>query len=504
MNAPTSSRTRLHQKTGLSHYRNQDVGPALDHFEQARTLYKAVADTAGLAQALIWLVRARITHASVPMGILAPDVKELETVLDTLGTSDPGLHSHILTVLAQAYRHARQSDRGAELARHALVIGLQVNDHRLCAQAGESLRITQLGRLQVESAIASWQESLGYARAARDVMLQRLALTNLPHALNLQGSLDDGETLALEGHRLTKSLQDWALHTKALSHLASIAVAKGNFSAAERYTRDTMAMLERSRYAWGGFRAMGAFACAATLCGLWSEANQTLDALIEPGRVFTTPDRIIRVFTRVFRQLILGYQGERLTEYIAPLHDELMEVVTYDTYPLAPLCAMIELGYLTLMPQFAERPAAMLEHAMAQGVIFSSGWCFLIPRTLGLAAMMHEDWEQAEKHLQHAISIATDVQALPELGRAYLNYADMLHTNPKTEDYVAIEAPLQQARRIFYMCNMIPFARHTSQLINKLFPEHDVEDDDRHGQESNDGEEPPEPSPFSNGTKSPD
>ncbi len=463
------SRAALHHQAGLSHYRHQDAGPALDHFEQARIDYQALGDVQGLAQSLMWLVRMHFMHADVPIGVLAPYVDELEALLDT---PDVGLRGHILTVLAQAYRHARQPEQGAALAQTALAAGRQVNDDRLCALAGESLGLAQLSSLQVASAIASWRESLGFARSANDVMLQGLALTNLPLAFNLQGALHEGEAVALEGSDLTKTLQDWSLHSKALSHLASIALARGDFTAAEQYARSTMAMVERSHYPWGGFRALESLACASAARGLWDEANQALDTLMQPGRVFETSGHIVQVFVRVFRQLILGYQEQRFTERFTWLHDELMEVAAHDTYSLAPLCAMIELGAQCLTPSLTERPAEMLEAALERGVKFSSGWTFLIPRSLGVAAMVQKDWHRAEAHFQHAIAVASDVRALPELARTYLDYANWTYFNPQTRGHTALAREyFQQAAWRLQEQRMMPHARLASKSLEILFPQ---------------------------------
>ncbi len=351
------NRAMLHYQSGLSHYRNQDAGPALEHFQEAMTDYKSIGDTAGLAQALMWLVRIRLTSAAVPMGILPPYVETLEAALETLDAEERSLRGHIMAVLAQAYRPARQTEKAMELAQAALEIGQEANDDRLIAQAGEALGLAHMSHLQVERAIVHWKESLQSARATGDFYLQRLALTNLPLALNLQGSIEEAETFALEGRQLTQTLQDWSEHSKALSHLASLAVVKGNFQTVQRYARDTMVMVERSHYPWGGFRALHALAGASAARGLSDEANQALQTLGTPGKVFATPGRIVQVFNRVFRQLILAYSSKQFTERIASLHDDLMEVVAYDTYSLAPLCAMIELGQKCLMPEFTERPA---------------------------------------------------------------------------------------------------------------------------------------------------
>ncbi|ETW93478.1 MAG: hypothetical protein ETSY1_39025 [Candidatus Entotheonella factor] len=465
---PGPNRATLHYQAGLSHYRHQDAGPALEHFEQARRAYQALGDHQGLAQSLMWLVRLHLMQAAVPIGVLAPYVDELEAILEMTET---GLRGYMLTVLAQAYRHARQPEQGAALAQMALTTGRQLQDDRLCALAGESLGLAQLSSLQVESAIASWQESLGFAQSANDVMFQSLALANLPLALNLQGALQEGEAVALESSELTKTLQDWSLHSKALSHLASIALAKGDFAVAEQYARDTVEMVDRSHYPWGGFRSLGAFACASAARGLWDQANQALDTIMQPGRVFETPGHVVQVFVRVFRQLILGYQERRFTERFASLHDDLMEVVTQDTYSLAPLCAMIELGALCFTPSLTERPAEMLSVALERGVRFSSGWTFLIPRSLGVAAMMQKDWHRAEAHFQHAIAVASDVQALPELARTYLDYANWAYLNPLSRGDAALARELlQQAVLRLYERHMVPHARQASKYLEIRFP----------------------------------
>ncbi|WP_179137090.1 hypothetical protein [Candidatus Entotheonella palauensis] len=497
---PDRDRAMLHYQAGLAHYRNQDAGPALEHFQEATTYYESVGSTSGLAQALMWLVRVRLTHAAVPMGMLPPYIDELEAVLDSLDSTETSLRGHIMSVLAQAYRPARQPEKAAQLAQAALDMGLLANDHPLCSQAQQSLGLAHMGNLLVRPAIASWQEALRFAREAGDLTLQMFALTNLPLALNLQGSIHEAETFALEGRNLTQTLQDWSERSKASSHLASLAVVRGNFRAVQRYARETLVMVERSHYPWGGFRALYALAGASAARGLSDEANQALDTLVTPGKVFATPGRIIQVFTRVFRQLILAYGRKPLTEHIASLHDDLMEVVAYDTYSLAPLCAMIELGQVCLMSEFTERPAQMLKAAVDQGIVFASGWGFLIPRSLGVAARLQREWEQGEAYFQQAMTLATRANALPELARTYLDYAYCLAANPGTEDYVPVANLLRQARWLCYEQHMIPHARVASLHLENWFPDINPDDD---SEIDRNWEFPPEPPPLINGPADP-
>ncbi len=294
-------RATLHQRAGLSYYYNQDAGSALAHFEQAKVAYEALGNTPSLAWSLIWLVRLRLMYATVPIGVLPPHVDGLEAALATLDKTHLSLQGHIMTVLSQAYRHAREAVKGMDLAQTALAIGRRMEDDQLCAQASGSLGLAYLNRLQVEPAIASWQESLRFAQATDDLMLQMLPLTNLPHALNLQGSLEEGEAMVLKGVELTQAIQDWGERSKALSHLTSIASAKGHFQLVDQYAHDTMMMVERSGYPWGGFRALAALAGASAARGLWEEAHQTLGTMLKPGGVFESLGRVIQVFAWVFR-----------------------------------------------------------------------------------------------------------------------------------------------------------------------------------------------------------
>ena len=129
----------------------------------------------------------------------------------------------------------------------------------------------------------------------------------------------------------------------ALSHLASVSVARGDFAATERYAEETMQAMFRSGYPWGGFRALLALACAYTLRGAWREAEAALNMLAEPGRVFQEPGPVLRVFITIFRHLVQAYEGtgeETLTLQIP----EVMPQIGTDSYALAPLCALVELA----------------------------------------------------------------------------------------------------------------------------------------------------------------
>ena len=113
-----------------------------------------------------------------------------------------------------------------------------------------------------------------------------------------------------------------------------MAVARGEFDLVEGHAHETIVMVSRSRFPWGGFRALLALACARALRGTWTEAHDALDVLVEPRRVFDDAGPIVHAFVRVFRQLLRAYaDGGDVGARAAG--DDVMKVIGTDPYSLA-------------------------------------------------------------------------------------------------------------------------------------------------------------------------
>ncbi len=459
-------RAELHYWAGLAHFRDQDVGPCLDHYEQAIAAFQRAGDLRGLARALMEKTRTR--YRSSPYGTLL-DVQPLAEILAAMGESEPGLQGRILAVMSQVYRGAKQTDKAEEMAQRALEIGQRLEDDRLRAEASFALGLVQAQSLRVRETLESWQQALVHAQRANDLWLQLLPLTRMPHILISLARLDEAEAVALTAYELIRQTQDWGDYSLALSSLAFVAVARGDFAAAERRAHETMLMLVRSRYPWGGSRALFALACARALRGAWDEAEDVLDMLVEPGYVFEQPGPIVQAFARTFRQLLRVYAdtSEAASE---PFDAELVSAVGIDSYALAPFCALVELGDLLSSPATAAYPYQVLTVAAERGVLFSSanGWVFMLPRVLGVAAALNRWWDVAEAHFQAAIELAARVGASPELGRSYLDYARMLAARGRKSDRRRAIEFVKQAGPIFRELGMEPFARRTGQMAEAL------------------------------------
>ena len=455
----------IHYWAGLAHYHDQDVGPCVHHYQRAIAAYRLAGDVRGMAQALLEKTRTGFTLAALPLGALA-DVKPLEEVLTSLGDEEPELRGHVAAVMAEVYRNARHAEESRKWARHALDLGRQIADDHLCAHASYSLGQAHIHDLEATEAVAAWEGAVVHARRAGDVIREGWALHRIPLALTLLGRLNEAAAVAVAACEVTRRSQDWGNQSVGLSHLSAVAVAQGNFDLAERRAHESMLMVSRSHYPWGGFRALLALACARAVRGAGVEADDALDLLVEPGKVFADPGQVIPTFALILRRLRRAYADAG--EETEPLPADVLGLIGSDTYSLAPLCALVELADTPANTEIAERAYQSLARAAERGLLFSSGWMFLIPRVLGVAARVKGQFDLAEAHFQTAVEAATRVGARPELARTYLDQAELLIAQGGTSHRSRIVELLKEAAAIFLDFGMQPFARRSARLAQEL------------------------------------
>ena len=251
--------------------------------------------------------RTHFTLATVPLGVLV-DLEPLDQDLVALGDREPALRGQIASVISEAYRNGRQAQKAKQWAEQALEMTSHLEDDHVAAHANFALAQPHANDLQVRDALAGWQNALVHARRAVDLHREG-GLHRIPLPLALLGRLDEAATVAESACEVTRKSHDRGNYSLGLSHLASVAAARGEFDQAEQHANETMLMVSRSRYPFGGFRSLLALAGARAARGAWTEAADALDMIVEPGRVFEDAGATIRVFVRVFRQLLRAYRG---------------------------------------------------------------------------------------------------------------------------------------------------------------------------------------------------
>ena len=280
----------------------------------------------------------------------------------------------------------------------------------------------------------------------------RTTLMSMPITLLLQGAMVEAEAAILASVKTATERRDWKTSVQMLSLLASVALGKGEFATVERYAQDAFEMSKRAASPWSAQGAMQALIGAMTLQGQWQAAAAALSQLHMPGM-----SRAVLSAVQVYRPLLRAYQSQPLTQKVRPLTAELLKDVTSEHEWLAPLCGLVELGDASLLSEVTEEPARWLTRALEQGIVLSPGWVFLVPRQLGIAAMLHGNWTRAETYFLQAIDVATAAQARPELGRTYLAYARMLILSRQRKKTQRIKELLEQAHCLFDALGMTPF-----------------------------------------------
>ena len=460
---PVRDRAELHYRAGLARYRDMDAGPALAHYEEAIAAYRRIDDRPGVARALMEQTRTYYTLEAVPLGTLV-DLEALEAALEALGEDETELHGSILTAMSDAYSTAQQQSKAKALAQKALDIGRRLKDYRLKAHAYHVLGTAQSRSLNVQEGVKCFRKAVAAAQRIDDLLLEGGALARLPVSLMRLGQLREVETVGLRACELTRQYQDWGAYSVPLSALTAAAVAKGDFKAAEDYAQETMLMISRSHYPWAGERTAYSLARAHMLRGEWTAAEASLDILIEPGRIFREAGHTIQRTVSILRQLIQSYAGDGVTP-LALNQVDVMISSEIDAFSLDAWCAWVELADFHQRPHLSEHLYKVLQRAEEQGILFSIGWICILPRILGVAAMLNHWWDIAETHFSSALDTAARLAALPELGRTYLDFAHMVIARDGKKGHQQASDLAKQAATIFTELDMRPFVQRAKALI---------------------------------------
>jgi len=466
--ASASERAELHYLAGLARYRDSDGRRAVEEFERAAAAYEEAGDALGAGLAHLERTRVQITLDPLPYGTLA-DVAPLEKALALCGDQD-ATRGRILSLLSGVHWTARQPEAAVRRAAEALQVGLRLEDDALCCEASSALSLAQTQVLDLHEAAESCRGAVDFARRADAPWLESNTLSRLPLLQVWLGELDQAELAVREAEALGRRIQDWSSLSLALAARVSREVARGSFSAAERWYEEVLRMAERSAYPWGAFNAVPAIACSHVARGDPGAADAALARMVEPGALFPEPGPTIQLLAWIYRQVVALHSGtdpalrERLAATLADVEPEPRPEIG----AIGGYCATIEIADELGDPALAAATEGAVASAYERGVLFSSGWVFLIPRMLAVAARLRGDFDLAQKRLEAATELATRAGARAELGRCYLDRAHLLETRGRASEQAEAAAAARRALAIFALLDMRPFARRSETLIERL------------------------------------
>ena len=456
-------RGRLHARAGQAHFRDQDADPCLDAFERAVADFAACGDARGEARALVGKTRAQLTLASVAYGTLI-DPAPLRAAAERVVEQDPALAALIQSELAQVYWTARRPAEAEAAARQALAAGQRHGNDFVCAEALRALWLVQSQVLRVRDALDSLEQARVYAARHGEAWVESHLAQRAPLTLTWLGRLDEAETRAAVADELTRATHDWGDHSLAQGALTCVAVARGDFPAAEHCARQAQMMRHRSGYPWAGPTAVPALAQAELLRGRFDAADATLALLAEPGEVFVEPGPAILLGAFVYRTVVQAWAAptedaaaalaERVRGIAAPGPED-----AADVYALGAFAALMDIADFAGDARLVEQWEAPLALAAERGVVLTTGWVCVVARVLGVAATLRRAWSEAVAWFELATTQAAAMRARPEMGRIALDTARMLTARGRRADRRRVAELLGVAVAQFAALGMDPLLR---------------------------------------------
>jgi DNA-binding NarL/FixJ family response regulator len=464
---PPQELAQLHYLAGFAYYRDLDIGPSLQHYAIAVDRFKQTDDTAGLGRALIDQANCRITQASVAFGALAEPATDLEDLINDLDDDNLELRAHALAQLSQVYWTARDQSRAEQTALEAVKISEDLQNDRLLVESITSVGLAQIQSLRLREALTSYSRALRHARADGEPWLQGWPLARIPLLHSWLGELPEAERMVSEGYEVMRRSQDWAELSLSMAAQISVDVIRGDFAQAERHAHDAMVYVERSRYPWGAAMFLPALASGRALIGDWEEADDALQLLETPGRIFDEPGAAVKAIIWLYRQLLFAQRDGATLAQTSPAIQRTLHAASLDVASVAAFCAGIEIAALSGGID-VRRAEETLFVALRNEMVFSSGWIFLVPRVLGLAAFAEKRWDHAEQRFAAAQAAADSLGARPELGRVKLDRAVSLLGRAQRGDRDLAARLIEDAGATFQELKMAPWVSKAAALAERL------------------------------------
>jgi class 3 adenylate cyclase/DNA-binding CsgD family transcriptional regulator/tetratricopeptide (TPR) repeat protein len=457
---PAGELGELHFLAGLSHHHDFDLAPCLEHYGRAMQAFREADDLPGQARTLRHQTRALLSTARTSYGDQL-DISQHERVLATLGDREPVIRGFLHEVMSQVLWTARDSKQAEVLARRALALGAEAGDDRLRYHASFALGLAQFQSGRLTEALASYEDSLEYARRTGDPWIESPPMQRLAVIHHSYGRLDAAERLGREACALTGRIAYGAETSFALANLATTALARGQFRQVEEHAREAITIAYRTRYPWAATIALLALASARAFEGRLQDACHAVELLGKPGEVFDEPGAAIQFLVRVWLDLLAvdAAPDDPHDEVRArlPVLVALLAENPFDANAAAAMCVVVELAGALGVQELASVAHDRLVRLAEGGMLLTSGGVFLLPRVLGAISALLGRFDAADAYLAVAEREARAAGADPELGRTLLDRARFFLLRGGPDDPDAAADAARRAGRIFADLGMGPY-----------------------------------------------
>jgi class 3 adenylate cyclase len=430
-----SQRAQLLYRAALSSSHAGSHDRSLARLAEAVPCFEGTGDIVGLVRALVY--RQRILQSEGQFTSRSND--ELEQAIRRLDEVEPALAAEARADVAYALWHAGHFEEARAAAERALEQAGRLEAHAAISRAAVVRGVTAMTLVDVQGAIAAFEEAVAAARSTGTPMALQDALLRYSMALYLGGRLDDAERVARETLAVLDELglaEGGAQFPRAA--LLQCHTVRGDFAAAE--AEGYAAALEARRHgrSWTELFVDGMLAAGRAARG---DLDAALDALRNVGRnpsderlaTGSPPDRVLAAW-------IHGESGQteaaRRLLHAGPLP-------SFDGPPLLGrttlAAALVELAFLLDEPALLSDAIDNVEMSLQRGKLLCCALPLFLPRIAALGDAVRGDRDLARKRLAVAQDQARAVGAVVEEARCALDRAELAAASGDDDAAATIE-----------------------------------------------------------------
>jgi len=450
-------------QAGIAHSRNMDPGPSRARFIRALAGFRAAGDPRGVGRALLELVHTEVGWGRFDRLV---DVEQLEVLVPDLEQLDPQLCARVLVQLAEAGWSRGRLDDAEDCAVRALDLAERFGDRDTQARAEIARAQSRWIQLELRGAVDHLRAAVRWSAPESDPWLSGFPLPRLALTLFWLGQLDEAAAVAIEARDHAERTHAWTEQSLALAALTSIAVARGEFDEAERHGEAAWAALRLSRYPWTASLLFPVLVSARLLQSDVLGARSAVDRWRATVADHEDP-RLVDTIGLV-DLLVDASDGDQAAVggWVAaqPVWLEANWPVTLGA--VQRLAALVDASGTAGIEVRLPALARGLTEAAERGMLLTDGLVALVPRLRAVVAAREQRFEDAEREFRRGIDVAAAMGARPELARAQLEYAQLLHDHSRDPDRA--KGLVAAAAAHFGTLGMPLYARAAATLAEEL------------------------------------
>ena len=236
---------QLRYIAALSHFRNHDPQATEEHCEAAIAHARKVSDLESWGRALLLGERSRLTlrPESLSSGV---DDSKLREYLALVGDRAPRVSAQCWQLLAEMAVLSGRPD--TEAVSTSIRLARELDDKTLLAWASFGVGLTELVALQPDKALAALRDAEVAAIAGGDDWVLSPVMVRRALAFFVSGDLTAADACAAEVERHSRTTHNWSEHGLGTACAATVALAAGDLTRAERLALDALHLHSRASF----------------------------------------------------------------------------------------------------------------------------------------------------------------------------------------------------------------------------------------------------------------